>query len=408
MHTNLKKCPNVLFVSHYLTNAIVEERGLPSANVSGSNRVVRLSHAMHAAQARLVLLSSASAMRQLWRGKLIHPARIVKADGLPVIFASSLNLRFVSLLYEPVGMLLSLLSLTRRRKIDVVMVYDYYPSTLLTGVIAKWITRGRLILDLEDICVPHWTDWIGRGDARPIQQLVGWFLMKIGIAFSDGVLVPSRRFIQAAGVRKNTIVVDGCIATPPLMLARHKSELKNVLVSGRLDDEQGVFLVFDAIEKLAERFSSPARFRFHICGFADDLPRVVERVNELARAGALVTFHGNVSREKYFSLLGEADICIAMQNPGGRHGNTKTPSKVYEYLAYGKVVVASRVGDFEHLPLNVISLCEYTKAALVARLNEIAGNWARWQEFGPNAAKYATDEFSLPCVGRRILNSVKE
>ena len=404
MHEN----PNVLFICQYLTESIVQERGLPTLNVAGTNRAARLALALQAAEAQVWLLSSATFMRQKWTGTFCHPRRVARAGRLPVLFTLSVGLPFISTLLEPLAMLQGMRSICRKHPPDVVVVYNYYLAPLLIALITKWFYGAKMILDIEDVCVPRLADWFGRWDKGPLQQLVGSWLLKLGVAGCDRVLVPSRRFLSAVKIEKGHIVVTGCIGVQegPTKPEKLPSEPLRVLVSGTLDQEQGVGLVLGAVKTLTRRPPTRRPLEFHFSGFAEDEPALQKSVRALEQEGARITYHGLLSTEAYLGLLHRVDVCVAMQKPHGRHGGFKTPSKVYEYLAYGKVVIASDVGDFKELPEEVISLCDYQEDTLASRLVTFADNWGQWKRMGQRAAVFAHQEFSLRAVGERILRSI--
>lgn len=398
----------VLCVGGFVMEAIAEERGLPWLNVAGANRVKRLAEAMHAAGAEVFLVSSASAMRLKWVGVLRHPSRVLRVDGIGVLFTWCIGVRYLSFLLEPLAMLVGVRALCKRRRPDIVLVFNYFPATLLAGIATKWCYGARMIFDIEDVSVPRVADWFGRGDKRPLLQLGGWWLLKVGVAAADCVMVPSRRFLATARIVKRNVIVTGCIAAKEYLAPREKGsdEPLRVLISGTLDEEQGLGLVLNAIKEATAGPPLGREIVFDLCGFAENANALRASVAALAQAGVRITYHGVVGRAVYFELLLEADVCVAMQRPDGRHGSAKTPSKVYEYLAHGKVVIASDVGDLRELPADIISLCEWHASTLASRLRNVRNDWGQWMGMGERAAAFAAREFALRVVGERIIRCV--
>ena len=75
----------------------------------------------------------------------------------------------------------------------------------------------------------------------------------------------------------------------------------------------------------------------------------------------------------YHELLNEADIGLALQMPSGIFSQTRTPSKAYEFLASGKLVIAMRVGDLDELyPHSAVCLENEKPAELAALIRDIA------------------------------------
>jgi glycosyltransferase involved in cell wall biosynthesis len=403
------KAKRVLFICGYRTGEIVRERGLPSLNVAGNNRSVRIAEALEAAGADVLLLSSATTLRQKWMKKIFHDRKETQWRSIKVIFTWSVGLPFLGALFEPLALCLSVKEAFESRQPTIVLLYNYYPGPLLAALLAKYLYGVKMILDIEDVSVLRVADWMGRGDARPVQQLASWVLLKVGMAACDSVIVPSRRFLRAAQVDKRYAIVTGCIAVDRSAARSQKdtSAPLSVLIGGTLDDNQGLSLVLEAMELIVSSRQSRERLDFHFCGFAQDERKLKERLRALAVKGARVHYYGTLTSDEYRSLLAQADVCVAMQNPGGRHAETNTPSKVYEYLAHGKAVIASDVGDFREIPVDVVSLCDWNAMALSHRLEEFASDKEKVLRMGERAAEFAAVEYAPAVNGAKILSSLQ-
>ena len=399
---------NVLYVGQLLTDRIARERGLEAQNVAGSNRMARLARAMQVAGAQVNLVSAATSMRQRWTGSLCHRSRVLRVEGIPVLFAWSFGVPVIRSLVEPVAVLVGVLAVCKKHRPDIVVVYNYYPANLLAGVVAKWRYRAKMILEVEDVIVLRKSDWCFGGDARTIPVLILSLMLKLGVAACDRVLVPARKFLRTGRIAKKHIVVAGCISVESCEPRKDPGpdSAVRVLVSGFLAEEQGLPLVLGAVETLAVIRPPERTVEFVLCGFAEDEASLRCRVDDMQSRGVRIAYEGIASRTRYLELLKAANVCVAMQDPDGRFGDAKTPSKVYEYLAYGKVVVASNVGDLSELPKEIITICDYRLDVLVDRLWQIANNWEHWKQMGVLAAEFALREFSLRVTGERIIRSV--
>jgi glycosyltransferase involved in cell wall biosynthesis len=222
------------------------------------------------------------------------------------------------------------------------------------------------------------------------------------------VIVPSRRFLRVAGVNKRYAVISGCIAVDRAAArsAREPNGSLRILVGGTLDNQQGLGLVLEAIELLTRNRPVADRLDFNLCGFAQDERRLKEELQSLAAKGARVCYHGALRPDEYRALLAQTDVCLAMQNPHDQHSEAKTPSKVYEYLAHGKAVIVSDVGDFSELPSDVVSLCDWNAIALARRLEQFLGDAGIVQHMRERAVDYAVAEYALASNGAKILSSL--
>ena len=288
---------SVLYICPWLNEAICRERGV-RINPAAGNRGERIAQALKAGGADVCLLSSATSMRPKWRGSLFHPRRLTRVGRIPVVFAFACGLPYLSSMVEVLSMVLETRAICRKFRPAVVLAYNYYPATLAAALVAKWGYGARMVLEVEDVCLPRWTDWLGRGDRRPVQQLVGWWLLKLGVAACDLVLVPSRRFLSSGGITKKHLVVSGCISVParPARPEKSPEEPLRVLISGKLDREQGVWLVLQTVAELLGRVPAKRRLEFNFCGSVEDEPAFQKELQNLQQQGAAIVFHGLVGR----------------------------------------------------------------------------------------------------------------
>jgi hypothetical protein len=109
---------------------------------------------------------------------------------------------------------------------------------------------------------------------------------------------------------------------------------------------------------------------------------------------------------KYKELLTESSVCIALQNPYDIYGQFKIPSKAFEYMSYGKMLIVSDVGDFSSLPPETVLLLKcYSAQSLSDIFEKLTVQMI--DTYGNNAFNYAKENWSFCKVGSRILNSVK-
>jgi glycosyltransferase involved in cell wall biosynthesis len=174
-----------------------------------------------------------------------------------------------------------------------------------------------------------------------------------------------------------------------------------VFFSGKIETEHGVDTLMQAISMLE---SNPRPdgvvVHFDICGGGSKLDWVKSMIADV-RVNR-VAIHGFVSDLKYAELLCGSDMCLVLQKANGRHSSFKTPSKGYEYMAYGKAVAVTDVGDFASLPVDTRVLLQRGSAAELAELiRSIDSSTIR--RLGDAALSYARSNWGLERNGRRIL-----
>jgi glycosyltransferase involved in cell wall biosynthesis len=176
-----------------------------------------------------------------------------------------------------------------------------------------------------------------------------------------------------------------------------------LLYSGKIEFEDGgIQYLLRALELMVQHDTALTQiFEVHICGSGTQEQWTLDYLKRLHDVN--IQYHGFLSDREYLSVLSQADVCLALQDPTGRYGDDKTPSKVYEYLGYGKMVIAADVGDLSVLPAEVITLCRpLNEQSLYHELIAIAKDVNRPDKQGNAAACYAREHFDYPVVGQQL------
>lgn len=360
----------VVYVGNFVTPRIKVLRGLPSWNPAGVNRMSRISEAIGSVGRRVIVLSTSTALRMKGGGGGVC-RRTVERRNVAIVHATAVSAFLLNVILEPIFVAWQMFGLFRKRNVTAVVLYCFYPAQVAAALVAKIRGGVPIVLDLEDVSQIRVCDWVRKSETRALHQTVTWACMKMALALADSVIIPTERFRPIVG-SKDIEVVTGCLNIPhdrtPATLP--VDEIR-VLYSGKVEYEHGINLLLDAVENL-ERNPRPdgISVRVDVCGTGQQYTWACANARE--RGLKQVEFHGFVSGERYEELLMNAHICVALQDPNGRHSAFKTPSKGYEYLSYGRATVITPVGDFPLLPKGVcILLNSYSGAELANVLRDI-------------------------------------
>ncbi len=387
-----------VFIGNFLDEEVVDTRKLQSLNSAGSNRMWRLTNALLAAGILTYILSPASSVRMKFDKRIFYPAKVGRKGDVIVIYAPALAIPYLSVLFELIAMVFLYLKIYFNRGISITLMYCYYPSTVLVGIISK-LFRVRVVEDLEDVVTPRISDLSKSSTLFSLQQFIGYFLMHFSVFISDLVIVPSSKFIDAIKFKVNHLVVDGCISIDPIQGEYGNQEKMKVLLGGLLDNDQGLELFLSALSIMNQQSDFFKLFQFSICGVTFFEKNLVDRLKDFDRLD--IKYHGHVSQSDYSELVSRSDVCLVLQNPNGRNAMTKTPSKGYEYMAYGKAIIVSDVGDYFSLPADIfIPLVIYTPENLVDIFKGL--NKVDLLRIGEEAKRYAAENWRYDVVGKRI------
>jgi glycosyltransferase involved in cell wall biosynthesis len=391
---------SVIFVGPYYTDEIFAQRRLPSRNSAGGNRVINLAAALKTQIDDVVVVSPAVAMSMGWSGRVIHHRSSTVVKQVRVAYPTALGLPILGLVIAPFQLIMELRAELKTRRKPVVVFYNYTLPHIISAVYLRLIHRTRICFDVEDICTVRFADWLGRGDARPIFQAIGTLSLKIATLTSDLLLIPCRGFKRFLGSSQNIEVIGGCVDIPPNATPLRRNDgFINLLFSGTLNNENGIHIFIDALKRWDLAPPQSIRVKVDICGFSTEIETLKKAVARLTTLQVRV--HGMVDDAAYHDLLERADLCFALQDPGGRHSDQKTPSKIYDFMAMGKAVLLTDVGDLSLVPENArYILRRYDVDGLVEALNAIVAGDC--YAVGEQALCYARAHFSMEGCGSRL------
>ncbi|MDD1779292.1 MAG: glycosyltransferase family 4 protein [Candidatus Helarchaeota archaeon] len=165
-----------------------------------------------------------------------------------------------------------------------------------------------------------------------------------------------------------------------------------VVFVGNIAPWQGVHILIESAFRL---LSKNEKLKFLIVG--DGLvKRTLEKKVENSKLGGKIIFLGMRPYEEIPFLINIADICVA---PFINERNRKTgvsPLKIFEYMACGKPVVASRIEGLEFIEKeNAGQLIEPDDAISLAKvLQHLVGNPHKRIEMGRRGLEIACKKFS--------------
>jgi len=397
----------ILYFGAYHLPEVAEQRRLPGRNIAGTNRMRRLAEAMVQCGARVHIVSSAVSLRCGLYPGILHSADRRMDGVLPITTVPSLGVPVLGALCEPFLLIGWTLLYLLRHRVSVVIVYGFYPTFALLCVVLR-VLRLRVISQIEDVSVPKWSDFSRNRAARPMQQLILWPCMKLVTVVAHAVVVPTRRFEAVLPRRKRRLVITGCMRRDPAAQGADMDKLHDgrldVLFAGRHTDDSGLDVLLGLLRALREDPDLGRRFRIHSCG-TKSYPQELVSLARDSGDGLDVRLHGILSDKDYRDLLHRVHIGLALQVSRGRFGNFKTPSKAYEFLGLGKLVIAYDVGDLADLsPDRLVLLRQETAAELVEAFRDVAHHPARYTRICSAGLAHSRSEYAYARCGKELLH----
>ncbi|MEO6358572.1 MAG: glycosyltransferase [Ferruginibacter sp.] len=110
---------------------------------------------------------------------------------------------------------------------------------------------------------------------------------------------------------------------------------------GTFGNKDGLHYLLEAVDTLS---ASAYRFKLILSGKGEQAD--MESIMGNLKHPELVDYKGFLTTEAYFTLLNSVDICCMTRN-NSAYANAGFPFKLGEFLAAGKIIIASRIGDVE-------------------------------------------------------------
>lgn len=292
-------------------------------------------------------------------------------------------------------------------------IYQRYARFSWAGVAAAARTGRPLFLEYNGSEV-----WVGRHWDRVGSLGLLERYERLNLQAAARIFVVSeveRRNLEARGVPTEKIIlnpngVDVQIFRPGAGGAQAREALglnQTDLVAGfvgTFGPWHGVVQLAQAIKSLPERL--PVRFLFVGSG---GLHGEVERLLAAERERGKVIFTGAVAHERVPSLLDTCDILVAPHVPLVDGSDFfGSPTKIFEYMAMGKAIVASRLGQIgEVLSDNETALLVEPGdiGELTAALVRVIENSEVRARLGPNAREAAVKNHTWTQNAQRVLEA---
>ncbi len=397
-----KSC--VVYYGPYVTESAYKSRCLPSLNVACSNRMRRLAEAIRTQRKDIFVIAPGITARTSFSSFLI-PKHIERVGNIPIITISQLGFKFLGFLLCPLSAIRCAFQLRAHRKIECVIQYTYYPDAFLFSLACKYFHRSRIIFDFEDVCVPSWRDWARNSETHAVQQIWGWCVMKLSLLLADIVIVPSKKFLPFVRPLRPVLIVTGCqavISDHKLKVGRADRKSIKMLSSGKISEEHGIILLAEAL-KIHDKSGNPNHIEVHVCGSGGQVEWFRKQIEFLDNIS--VCCYGYMTNEEFLELFKDIDVCFILQNPNGRHGHFKTPSKGYESLCAGKTIITSDIGDFSELPDDICyHLKDYSPEGLAQILARIT--YTNVCQRRDAALTYAFRHWDSAIIGQQLAHCI--
>ncbi len=299
---------------------------------------------------------------------------------------------------------------------DVVHFQKCFYNAALPAMIAACVRGKHLHYDWDD-----WEVKIYEVSTKPglLRDLIRWFLIALESSIplaADTISVASQRLrVECKKItKKEENIVDAHVGADLLRFSPSLSGAPVretfgitrplVLYLGQLHGGQYVELFIRTAEKLVKEYKEDYSFMIVGDGYMANALKTMAKDKGLD--GALI-FAGAIAHELVPSYIAAADVCVACfeENDVTR---CKSPLKVVEYLASGKAIVASNVGEVPAMLGDAgILTVPGDSDSLAQGIRQVLSDRKLKAELEKRARKRAEVEYNWEVTARNILKAYR-
>lgn len=319
-------------------------------------------------------------------------------------------------IYRPVpkwkGIFLAIQSALKFRP-DIIYVMDTAYTGVLAGYITKKLMGCLLIIDTGDVAYELAKSTGNYSKAQ--LAMINW-IEQIALKNSDCLIVRGsyhKTYLEKQGIQNIVFIPDGVdvdeIEPVKTKSLRRELKLDNCLVVGLIgtmswSERHQMCYGWDIVEALGLLKDLPIKAL--LVGDGDGRPILENRVQKLGIADRIV-FTGQISYDELPQYLSAMDVCVSTQS-NDLVGMVRTTGKLPLYLALGKYVIATDVGEARRVLPGVGCLLPYDgvrDAAHPRRLADCLREAIAQPErldIGEKARQVAKENFDYAMLARRV------
>lgn len=291
---------------------------------------------------------------------------------------------------------------------DVVYCYE---NVILPAILGRWVFGATIAFDLRSDPYDQAVELSSEDDCRPLFMLflrIGKYTHSIVLRWAHYVFVVSEPLaetvianygIDRSAIRLLPLGVDTKRFTP----VDESYDRLGIVYIGTLNRYRGIDTLIKAVDNLSPELK--ANVRLDLFGKGDE--KYITDLVSCASGGSplKVQWHGMIPHEDIPKRASKSDIAVSPL-PAYEAYQVSSPAKIFEYLALGLPVVASRINPHERiLTENTNALLYESESAnsLRIQLEHIIENKKMRDKFAKNARSTA-----LECSWEQRFSVVEE
>ncbi|SFE84006.1 Glycosyltransferase involved in cell wall bisynthesis [Paenibacillus catalpae] len=314
---------NILYLNNYMSVNIAKSRN--SQNIysqPANNKIIGIKKSLEAVGAHVKVLSSGlvNSKSFKWYKRVEEKSNVIN-----VVYCSIWDVPILSTMVSIIFMFLETRKENKIRPINNIIFYNYKPEVAWAAWLAKKILNIPITIEYED---GYSNIDSVKGFKRLLMRLTEKVVSKnISTAITVNSLLAKQQTVPC-------VVVRG-VTDENLFLKREghkKSERSRPIIfyGGGLDKERGIDILLDSLKYIS-----------------NDFRLIITGKGKITVNDPRIDFKGFIDYESVIRYMLDADILIQSQLSQHQFGNSSFPSKIFEYMATGNLIISSEVADIK-------------------------------------------------------------
>ena len=182
-----------------------------------------------------------------------------------------------------------------------------------------------------------------------------------------------------------------------------KKENIKIFYGGSFGEKDGLEYLIDAFDEVS-RVHDNVELIFTGIGHQQDMDKIFARIEKVKNRNRII-YKGFLATDEYYRVLNECDI-FCMTRINSKFANAGFPFKLGEFLASGKAVIATNVGDVPNYlfnDINALLVNPNSAEEIIDALLLLIEDPDKRKALGTEARKTAERCFDSDTVGMRLL-----
>lgn len=379
----------IVYIADYYENSILEARkGITNISPAGNNKIIKMNQLFTEYGFKTVIINN-NASPNNRSGKKYDKIEKEISESTKIIYTELIDKKFLNSILSIINTFICIKQLKKVYDIKAIVFYNFTIKNAIPAYLSKILLRIPIIVQYED------GYYLSKG--KSVKNKMFWLLEYIGFKLIDGAILVTSLMKKKLKPDTPFCVIRGFINKEILNL-QQKRRLKNntipqkpktLLYSGRLDLERGILILLEALKKI------DIELEVYITGYGPLKNKVQEEIHNINRSKQYlkIKFLDFLSLEEYRNLLINSDILVNPQRENSGFSEVSFPSKIYEYISAGNLVITSNVSDIEKLNKDMFVIYKNDSVEDLANaIEDIYYNYSKYQHYIKNIRIFAENE----------------